>query len=451
MQIHWHEGLFLQPQHLQRMQQDYQDLANRDRRLYWPHSYGIIEAQLSPDELANFRLRFDSLRVLMPSGREVCFPENADLPSLDLKPILASSSGSAMIFLGLPVWQEKRANTIETGRAVDTSAKLIYRVAEVEVTDENTGDGLKPVLVRRLNARFVLEQDDKSDLEVVPLLRVTMGTGEQVGQPRLDTEHVPPCLFLKSSSLLLQMVRDLVNQVEASRKELLVQINRGGFSIDSMRGPQFEQVMRLRTLNRYSGRMPALLDAGAIPPFQWYLELRELLGELAALRPDQDEFEAPAYRHDNLYHVFSVLTKKVRAMLRGSVAASYIKVDFRREPTFYAATFSEEHFTQPTDYFLAIKTKQEYRSVLALVEDVNKFKFMPRSKATAVVFGAKLKEDRVPPMQLPAQADLHYFRVLRVDSVRIWELIMLEKAAIVRWPGFEASDFQISLYMTLPS
>ena len=52
------------------------------------------------------------------------------------------------------------------------------------------------------------------------------------------------------------MVRDLVSQVEASRKELVVQISRGGFSLETMRGVQFEQFMRLRTLNRYSARFP---------------------------------------------------------------------------------------------------------------------------------------------------------------------------------------------------
>jgi len=218
-----------------------------------------------------------------------------------------------------------------------------------------------------------------------------------------------------------------------------------------LRGPQFEQLMRLRTLNRFSARMPGMLEAGTISPLYWYLELRALHGELAALRPDQDDFEVPAYNHNNLFHAFNALTQKIRGLLRGAVLANYLKVDFRQEQAFYSATLSDEQLTQPNDYFLAIKTKQEYRTVLALVEDGNKFKFMPRSKATVVVFGVKLKEERVPPMQLPAQADLHYFRVLRADNARIWQQIQAEKAAIIRWPGHETSDFQISLYMTLPS
>jgi predicted component of type VI protein secretion system len=99
--------------------------------------------------------------------------------------------------------------------------------------------------------------------------------------PKEDPEFVPPCLLLGGSRVLREMVRDLVAQVEASRKELVVQVSRGGFSIDTMRGVQFEQVIRLRTLIRYSGRLPSMVQAGAVTPFQMYLELRELLGELA--------------------------------------------------------------------------------------------------------------------------------------------------------------------------
>ncbi|HEV2394898.1 MAG TPA: hypothetical protein VG146_21320 [Verrucomicrobiae bacterium] len=40
--------------------------------------------------------------------------------------------------------------------------------------------------------------------------------------------------------MLREIVRDLVSQVEASRKELVVQLARGGFSLETMRGVQFD-------------------------------------------------------------------------------------------------------------------------------------------------------------------------------------------------------------------
>src|SRR5258708_14373593 len=172
------------------------------------------------------------------------------------------------------------------------------------------------MLQRRLNAGLLLEDDDRSDLEVIPLLRVTRAAGEDVGMPQQDPEFVGPCLVLNGSATLRELVRDLSSQVLASRQELLVQVTRGGFSIDTMRGIQFEQIMRLRSLNRYGARLEALIETSNIAPFEIYVLLRELMGELAALHPDRDLFETAPYQHNNPNPVFTKLATKITHLLR---------------------------------------------------------------------------------------------------------------------------------------
>ena len=137
------------------------------------------------------------------------------------------------------------------------------------MADENTGENVKTLLHRRVNARLLLENDDRSDLEVIPLLRVTRAAGEDVGLPKRDPEFVGPCFILNGSATLRELVRDLSSQVLGSRQELVLQITRGGFSIDTMRGLQFEQVMRLRTLNRFGGRLGALIDGAQPGPLRY--------------------------------------------------------------------------------------------------------------------------------------------------------------------------------------
>jgi type VI secretion system protein ImpJ len=61
-----------------------------------------------------------------------------------------------------------------------------------------------------------------------------------------------------------------------------------------------------------------------------------------------------------------------------------------------------------------------------------------------------LKEERFPPLELPAQSNLYYFRLLRSESVRSWQQIQSEKAAVVRWTGNESADYNIALFMTIP-
>src|SRR4051812_30740477 len=312
--VHWHEGLFLQPHHLQALQRQMLSLLASERRVRTPYPYGVVEARLSADALENMLVQFDRLRVIMPSGLEVSVPDNADLPALDIKQAFASGSGGFTVSLGVPLWYASRANAVDQngGGGDGWRTKRLYRITEVTSPDENTGENPQPVLVRRVNARLMLDNDDPTDLEVLPLIRIAHGTGEAVGLPRQDPAYVPACFVLSGSAALRESVRDLANQVEASRKELVIQLTRAGFSVDTMRGVQFEQMLRRKPLTRSSARLPSLVLAPGITPFEMYLELRELLAELSALRPERDLFEAPRYDHDNPAVAFADLSSKIR-------------------------------------------------------------------------------------------------------------------------------------------
>lgn len=470
-QMHWHEGLFLQPHHLQQLQRQQLELLAVERRLSWPYAYGVVEQKLTPDALDNMQVRFDRLRAIMPSGLEVDFPNNADLPALDIKRVFASGAGGAgtfTVYLGIPLYQPQRANTIEQASGDDTRIKRLYRLAETQVPDENTGENAQPVRVRRLNARLLTDGDDTTDLELLPLMKIGHGTGEESGLPRQDPRFIPPCFVIGGSTPLRNMIRDLANQIEATRKDLASQLGRG-FSIENMKGLQFEQLLRLRTLNRYAARLPALALAsgaamggatdraanfasgGGISPFTMYLELREMLAELAGLYPDRDPFDAPRYDHDKPGVCFAELDQRIRQLLRGAVQKRYLEIKFVKDGGFLQATLTEEHVTQPNDYFLAFKTREDASRLSKLVEDADKFKLMPKSMVRLNIFGVKLEEERHPPLELPSQVGLHYFRCNRAESARMWEKVVGERALSIRWPEVENVDLgEVTLYMTVP-
>jgi len=217
-----------------------------------------------------------------------------------------------------------------------------------------------------------------------------------------------------------------------------------------MRGVQFEQMLRLRTLNSFGARLKFLGQLPGVTPFSMYLELRAMLGELAALHPERDQFEAADYDHDNLAGCFPDLVARLRSLLRGAVQARYLSVPFVNEGRMFTAALTDEHLTAPNDYLLGIKTKEDAVGLAKLVEDGDKFKMMSKSKIPLRIFGIKLVEERHPPLELPAQTGLYYFRLVRAESQRMWDAIKEEKSVAVRWPDMETSDFAVTLYMTVP-
>ena len=242
--------------------------------------------------------------------------------------------------------------------------------------------------------------------------------------------------------------------MQASRSTLVQQITAGGFSIDAMRGVQFEQAMRLRTLNRYAARLGSLIEVlPQIRPFDFYLELRELLGELSASHPDRDkEFAVPEYDHENLAGSFDDLVNKIRSLLGGTVQERYLKLDFIQEGAVLVLKdpLAPEHFEKPTDYFLGVKTREDHVALAKLVEDGDKFKLMAKTMIQQRIWGIKLVEERHPPLTLPAKSDLFYFRLMRSESQRMWDRIKEEKTLAVRWPDMQTTDYSLALYMPIP-
>ena len=110
--IHWREGLFLQPHHLQQFQRGVHHRIEQVARLGGPFPHGVIDMDLAEDELENFQLRFRKLHVLLPSGTLLRFPEEADLPVLNIKEAFTSGKETLLIYLALPLWFEEGVASI---------------------------------------------------------------------------------------------------------------------------------------------------------------------------------------------------------------------------------------------------------------------------------------------------------------------------------------------------
>lgn len=450
--VHFSEGLFLQPHHLQVLQRNLSQRVDEYRSTNTDFPYGLIEMAVSAEGLKNLLVRFDRLHAVMPGGLEVRFPKMADLPSLNIKDAFDSSTKPLTILLGVPLWSADRSNVLE-GDA-DHRIKSRYRASELQIADENTGANPQPVAIRRLNARLLIEGEDTSDLETLPLLRIVHGTGDEVGLPRQDPTFAPPCLFVRGSTLLRESLREFANQVEAARAELALQLGRGGFAIDTMRGAQFEQALRLRVLSLYSARLASQQRRPTLTPFEFYMQIREMLAELSCLYPDQPQiFAAPAYNHDKPLPAVLEIMDKIRSLLRGAVAARFLKAEFKYDSAagMFQTPLTDEQLTAATEYFIAVRSREDPIAVAKLVESQDQFQVAAPSMVGRRIFGLKLQEERYPPVELPAQPGLNYFRVNRTESKRMWDKICEEKGIGIRWLGIDTTDFAITLYMTMPS
>ena len=450
--IHWREGLFLQPHHLQQFQRGMHHRIEQLARLGGPFPHGVIEMDLAEDDLENFQVRFRKLHVLLPSGALLRFPEEADLPVLNIKEAFSSGKETLLIHLALPLWFEERPNVAEDNSG---SGAVRYTLTRRETNDENTGQHPQTVELRRLNARLLLDGPElrRHDFELLPVLRITRTERQNLPDiPRRDPAFVPGSLSLAGMPGIRELVRDLGSRITAVRREfssLLVDNPPFGESF----GPEsLRYLFRLRILSRFEATIPAIVEAGGIAPFDLYLHLRELLGEFAALEPDQEDFATSAYDHTNAYPGFAELVTRIRKYLTGP-KQRYRSVDFVKEDRRFTAPVSAELFHEAASFFLAVRSGWPASDLVTLVEDSSQFQLLPGEVARdkVAVRGIKMKEVRSLPFGLPRDPGLYYFRILAEESRELWERLTNDNSACIQFSGAASSDFKIAFIIPIPT
>lgn len=454
--IHWNEGLFLQPQHLQILQRQVISALSVERNIQHAYAYGVLDLRICDDSLSNKRILFERLSAVMPSGCYVELNENLTLDPIDIRERFSNKNESFDVYLGVPLFNSERANTLLGKGKQEAANKYLYHVYEKNVLDENTGESDKEIEFLSMNGCILIEGDNFDGFEVIPLFRVMQGVGENLGQPRLAPDFCGPCTTVQAFPALLRMLTQLKEQISASRKDLFRKYKSQGFNREQVQSSHLDLMLRSSYLVDADVTLSEMVLTGVVHPLDVYVELKKLYGRLICLNPESlgDADTDPLsmiedYEHDNPFVPLKVLSKKIREILGDVVIPDYLEVVFDRKDDHYLGTFEERHFTQSDHFFIGIESKSmQPQDLYQLVEDIDVFKFVPSSMSKKVLRGVRLKQETHVPHMLPRKSYMYYFRVIPGGQGSAWNKIEKEKNAIIEWNGFSNADFKVRCFMT---
>ena len=122
--VHWHEGMFIRPQHFQTAQRYWAHLVDRSGKWDVHYNWGLRSVELDPDALGNYRGRVRSLKARLRDGTLVAIPEDGLLPEIDLKDAFLDGS-TATLFLAIPVLHLGRVLSEGTMEEVQNDSRVI--------------------------------------------------------------------------------------------------------------------------------------------------------------------------------------------------------------------------------------------------------------------------------------------------------------------------------------
>jgi type VI secretion system protein ImpJ len=308
--VHWSEGLFLQPHHLQSADRHWGEAMHTGEQWDHPYFYGLRHFQFSPEAIANFQFQINRCHARMKDGTLLALEPGQEPDRVDLKEAFATES-VVRIYLAVPKVRLGKTNVAQ-GVEGDKCRFLERRLA---VQDESFGGNEQEIAFRDLNVRVMLSTQDLGGYEVLPIAQVQRA-GEKEPAPQLDLSYIPPLLGVDAwPPLGRDIVRAIYDVIGRKIEVLSEQVLVRGITAVSQEAGDMDRLMMLSVLNAAYSTLGILTFAGGVHPFTAYLELVRLVGQLSIFRKERRPPEIPNYDHDDLGRIFQYIKAQILLLL----------------------------------------------------------------------------------------------------------------------------------------
>ncbi|SIO61695.1 type VI secretion system protein ImpJ [Singulisphaera sp. GP187] len=408
--IHWHEGMFLRPQHFQVADRNVREGLRDSEDWFHPFNWGVRSVEFDREAFGNYSAVLRSCEARFKDGTKISIPGDGTVDPVELRNALASA-GSAMIYLAVPALQAGRANVEE----VPTANGPRYWVDELEITDENTGSEEQALLVRRTRARLLLSTQDHTGYEVLPLARVERAAQFEA-PPQLDVDYVPPLLVLDAWTPLWQMVQSLYHQIGAKVDQLAAQIVDRSISFDSQVPGDAERLLKLATLNGALSAFESIVFVRGLTPLVLFHELCRLVGQLAIFMDARRPPALPPYDHEDIGGCFYTVIKYIQLGLDTIAPSAFEKRYFEKNGERLQVSLEPGWLSSTKTLFLGVETELGDDDCEQLLRAMD-MKLGSTSRVEQIfkqaLRGLKLVPIVRPPRALPAGTGIVYYQIER--------------------------------------
>lgn len=430
--VHWYEGMFLRPQHLQAAQRYEANQRNRGAKWDLHYNWGLRSVELNETALANHRLVVQSLQARLRDGTLVCLPEDAAPPALDLKGPLERER-SLKVFLAVPSLRLNRANVAEPGQPEGGR----YLVDTLEIEDENSGLNPQSLELRRLNVQVLLStQTDHPGYEVLPI-GIVEKSAEADALPRLDRTYIPPLLACDAwPPLQIDILRAIYDRIGSKIDMLADQMLSRGISMGSYSMEDVRIVSQLRILNEAYAVLNILAFAEGVHPFEAYLELCRLVGQLSIFSNKRRLPDLPRYDHDDLARFYQV--KKYLDALLDIKPPEWEERPFRGAGLRMQVDLEPKWLEPAWQMFVGVKTTLPPEQCVSLLTTPGQLDMkIGSSNRVDTIYerglpGLKFVHRPQPGALLPVLKDLVYLQVDRDSQATEWQHVRSDQKLAVR-------------------
>lgn len=417
----WHQGLFLQPQHLQLSDLYYSSLLTPLQKYLLPYLWGVARMEVRQAALGTGRFQLDSGEFVFPDMSYAVVPDNAVVETRRFEDAWKDGGKPMIVYLGLRRFNQLGENVTTLSSSDNTLGVNTRFVSPVDTEEIRDLHEKGPIAqVRRL--KFVLkilwdtEKDFFGDYETIPIAQLER-QGEEVV---LSSSFIPPSLTTNAIYTLEKIIKEIRDQISARGFQLEGFKRDRGIHTAEFGSRDMVYLMALRSLNRYIPQLYHITESYG-HPWSAYGLLRQLIGELSSFSEQVtvtgDSADGtsglPKYNHLNLWQCFSQAQSTITALLDEITAGPEYVFPLQYDGTYYSSELPPAVFEGRNRFYMMIQTSHDEKEVLKTLSTGAKLSSRENLPILIVraLPGVGIQNLDRPPQELPRRANALYFQI----------------------------------------
>jgi type VI secretion system protein ImpJ len=441
--IYWHQGLFLQPQHFQMLEQHQDYLRTPLYQTAAPYFWGVSALEISEDALDARMFEVRLARLVLRDRTYVDFPGNAVIQPRSFDNIWLDMDKPLEVYLGIRKLSTVTGNVTEVDSLLNAggvSTRLVSVNDPEEVPDlyANGPTASIPSVVQVVRVFFGQELASLDDYELIQVAQLSRDNAAI----RLVPRYIPPCYAMQGDARLVDILKDIRDDMVGRLRQLQeYKVPREAQRMDL--DPDYLVLLQaVQSLNRYVPAVLHLAETPTVHPWQVYGLLRSIIGELSSFsdrydflgkRDNRDE-GVLSYDHEKLGDCFLSARQLINALLNEITIGPAFLVVLEPQGLYRVGKIPAEYFTRRNRFYLVTHTNMP---VAKGVDSFTKVARLASLDALATIIdhalpGADLIEIANPPQGLPRRPDSRYYRIEQMSDA--WDAVEQTGHIGLFWP-----------------
>jgi type VI secretion system protein ImpJ len=314
------------------------------------------------------------------------------------------------------------------------------------VTDENSGDEEKPVQVARRTFRLLFEDEYRDGFSSIRIAQVIRNAA---GLPILNPRFAAPCLNLRSSEYLMNLLRRQIEILATKSATLSGPRRQRGKMLAEFSPSDTANFWLLHTVNSYLPELRHIWKVRQGHPEAAYVAMLRLAGALTTFSLEGHPENLPDYDHNDPGLCFTQLDNRIRDLMETVIPSKFVAIALEERDRFiWSGSVSEDQYFRDSQFFLAVSAKMGVDDLIRRAPQLIKVSSQNdvQNLIRNALPGLTLRHTPVPPSAIPMKLDNQYFALNQ--SGPLWDAIKLSRQIAVHAPG-EIVDPRMEILIVL--